>query len=214
MSAQTLNVLIIDNNMHFVKTAQQNLKKFQTKTFNLIWKEDWAKGIEELEKNKAINIILMDYFLSGKNGAEVTKILKEKKISIPVIFLSSDKDLHSAIEAMKLGVEDYLIKEEVTETALPRAILNVLERVQLKKQIEESEKNKIIAEQRAAAVQELIIAICHEFNNPLAAMKISADIIAKHPLTEEEKKLVHEISHHIETVEKEIKKLQKLNSQT
>ena len=210
MESSAINVLIIDDDIAYVRIAQMHLKKYQGRRFNIIWKEDGAKGLEELEHNAGIDVILMDYYLPNINGIEITKVIRSRTISTPIIFLTSNKDFRLAIEVMKLGVEDYLIKEEMSETILPTTLLSVLERVKLKRQIAAVEKNKLIAQKRAEAIKELIVTICHEFNNPLAAIKISTDIVARQKLSNDDRKLIEELDTNISVMEDEINKLKSI----
>ena len=53
--------------------------------------------------------------------------------------------------------------------------------------------------------------LSHEFNNPLAAMKISTDILARQHLQGEEMTLVKELDRNIGLIEKEITKLRDIN---
>ncbi len=210
MEAPAVNVLIIDDDIAYVRVAQMHLKKYQGRRFNIVWKEDGEKGIDELEHNAGIDVILMDYYLPHINGIEITKKIRSKNINTPIIFLTSNKDFRLAVEVMKLGVEDYLIKEEMSETILPTTLLSVLERVKLKRQIAAIGKNKLITQKRAEAIRELIVTICHEFNNPLAAIKISTDIVARQKLSADDRRLIEELDQNISLMEDEINKLKNI----
>ncbi len=210
MDDHSINVLIIDDDISFVRIAQLFLKKYQGRRFSIIWKEDGQKALAELEQNPGIDIILMDYYLPQMNGIEITKVIRARNINTPIVFATSNKDFRLAVEVMKLGVEDYLIKDELTETMLPITLINVLERVELKRQIVSVEKKELIAEKRTEAIKELVITICHEFNNPLAAIKISADIIARQNLLPTDRKIMEELDQTISLMEKEIIQLKNI----
>jgi len=211
MNAETINVLLIDDDASYFGITQHLLKQFSNKRFNLLWKDNGTKAIEELQNNKEINIVLMDYFLPEKNGLEIVKEIRQKNISIPIIFLTSNKNFKIAIEAMKYNVEDYLIKDETVGTILPRAILTALEREKIKLQIQKMEKEKILSEKKADAIRELIVTICHEFNNPLAAIKISSDIISKQNIQAEARDVLLQLNLNLSKIEKEITTLRDLD---
>jgi DNA-binding NtrC family response regulator len=203
-------VLIVDDDIAYANLVQQNLQKFAGKKFNILWKQNAQVVLEDLQRNRSIDIILMEYNLPGKNGLELVKELRERGIETPIILLTATKDYRVAIEAMKIGVEEYLLKDEASETFLPRTIFNVLDRVRLRKQIVEAERNRIFAERRTEAIRELIVAICHEFNNPLTAIKLTADTMARQDLQEKQKVIVAGIAADIHTIEEKIRKLQNL----
>jgi len=210
MSQAPVNVLLVDADITYAKLTQQHLTTFMGRRFNLLWKQAGNAALEELERNKKVDIVLTESHLPDMSGLELTRGIREKNIAVPIIFLTSEKDFRLAIEAMKTGAEEYLIKKETTDTILPRTILNILDRVELKRKIAEAEHNRVIAERRTEAIRELIVAISHEFNNPLTAMKLTADAIARQQLPEQQQLLVSEISEMINLIEGKIRKLQNL----
>ncbi len=210
MDPLRINVLLVDDDIAYARITQQQLTNFMGRKFNILWKQDGASALEDLQKNPSIDIVLMESSLPDMSGIELAKALRGQRIESPIIFLTGAKDFRLAIEAMKGGVEEYLIKDEVSETILPRTILNVLDKVQLKKQIAEAERNRIFAERRTEAIREVIVAICHEFNNPLTAIKLTADAIGRQKLRDRQKHLVTEIAEKIGTIEDKIRKLQNL----
>jgi DNA-binding NtrC family response regulator len=208
---ETINLLFVDDDAGYMAVAQQLLAKYQGKKFNIIWKQDGPAALEELKNNKRIDLVLVDYYLPEINGMEVTKLIRENKIDVPIIFLTSNRDFRLAIEAMKFGIEDFLMKDEAVDSVLPRTIVNILERVYLKLRIAEQQKTDLIAKKRTDAIKELVVTVCHEFNNPLAAIKISTDILSRQRLQQEEMELVKNLDRNISIIEKEITKLRDIN---
>jgi len=99
----------------------------------------------------------------------------------------------------------------MADTILPRTIMNVLERIHLKRQINDAEKEKLLSLKKTEAIQELVVTMCHEFNNPLAAIKISADILSRQKISENERELVQRLNLSISQLEKQIIRLRDLN---
>ena len=208
---EIINLLFVDDDAGYMAVAQQLLAKYQGKKFNIIWKQDGPAALEELRNNKRIDLVLVDYYLPEINGMEVTKLIRENKIDVPIIFLTSNRDFRLAIEAMKFGIEDFLMKDEAVDSVLPRTIVNILERVYLKLRIAEQQKTDLIAKKRTDAIKELVVTVCHEFNNPLAAMKISTDILSRQHLQQGEMELVKNLDRNISMIENEITKLRDIN---
>ena len=206
-----IRLLFVDDDTSYMAVAQHLLSKYQGTRFDILWKQNGRGALEVLEKNPEIDLILMDYHLPEHNGLEVTRQIREKNIDIPIIFLTSNRDFRLAIEAMKFGVEDYLVKDEAVDSVLPRTIVNILERVHLKKRIAERGKADLIAKNRTNAIKELIVTVCHEFNNPLAAIKISTDILLRQALSPGERTLVEAMDRNVGLVEKEIARLRDLD---
>jgi DNA-binding response OmpR family regulator len=210
-SPEVINLMIVDDDAGYFAIAQHYFSKYQGRKFNIIWKQDGASALEELERKTKVDVILVDYYLPEVNGLEVTRALREKGIEIPIIFLTSNRDFRLAIEVMKYGVEDYLVKDEAVDSVLPRTAVNVLERALLKKRIAEQQRNDLIARKKTEAMKELVVTVCHEFNNPLASMLICTDILSRQQLSDKEKESVKELDKNIRLIEKEITKLRDLN---
>ena len=211
MNEIPIHVLLIDDDISYAKTAQSQLKKFQGNDFKITWEKTGAGGIERLKTDPTIAAVLVDYYLREMTGLDVAREIRGQKIDVPIVFTSSNKDFQLAVEAMKLGVEDFLVKDEIVESVLPRTILNVLNRVQLKRKIAQVEKNKILGQKRTEAIKELVVTICHEFNNPLAAIKISTDIISRQKLNPKDRGAIQTLDNNIRSIEKEIIKLRDIN---
>ncbi len=208
---ETIHLLFADDDPGYMAVAQHLLGKYQGKKFEILWKKDGPSTIRELESNPSIDLLLIDYYLPEMNGLDVTRAIREKKIDVPIIFLTSNRDFRLAIEAMKFGIEDYVVKEEAVDSVLPRTIINILDRVTLKKKVAEHQKTELIAKKQTDAIRELVVTVCHEFNNPLAAIKISTDILLRQKLAEKERELVKELDKNISVIEKEINKLRDIN---
>lgn len=209
--AEAITLLFVDDDTSFMAIAQQLLSRYQGKKFNIVWKQNGPTAIEELQRNPALDLILIDYYLPEVNGLDVIREIREKKFKIPIILLTTHRDFRLAIDALKYEVEDYIVKDEAVESVLPRTIINILERVRLKARIAEQQKANLIARRRTEAIKELVVTVCHEFNNPLAAIKISTDIVARQELSPETRQLVEELDKNIGLVESEVTRLRDIN---
>src|SRR5690349_12177943 len=150
MEPTKLQILLVEDNKDFAKLVQVYLQRYEKDKFEVVWKENHPDAMAVLAERSDFDIILMDYFLPGKNGLEITKELMERKINIPVVFLTVNKDFDLALDVMKLGVDDYLVKEEISSPVLPKTVLNVVEKHRLRKQL----LNIEVSQQRLQAIRE------------------------------------------------------------
>jgi sigma-B regulation protein RsbU (phosphoserine phosphatase) len=172
-----VRILLVEDNKEFANLVQLFLRKHEPEQFDVLWKENGAAALTELETSSAFDLILMDYFLPGQNGLEVTRVLRQRGNAIPVVFLTVNKDFDLAVEVMKLGVEDYLVKEEISTPVLPKTILNVIERKKLKDQLTHLE----ISQKRLETIQEIVVKITQEIRMPLDGMRMNVDaLVGKH----------------------------------
>jgi DNA-binding NtrC family response regulator len=211
MEDTPVKVLLIDDDEDYVSVVGQYVRTFQHRKFDLHWVPDGEKALKKLSGGERYDMILMDYYLPKSNGLEWVKKIHELNLNIPIVLLTANKDFRIAIEAMKFGVEEYLVKDEVVETILPRTIVNVLERLQLKKKVLEAERLTLVSQKETEAKQELVVTMCHEFNNPLAAIKISADILSRQSVDDHQKEMLRQLNESITKLEQQIVKLRDLN---
>lgn len=89
---------------------------------------------EEALNNMNLNpeIVVLDYHLSAhktdaKNGVEILKLLKERHPETQVIMLSGQDKIEVAIDSMKYGAFDYVIKGETAFSRMENVLNNVSE---------------------------------------------------------------------------------------
>ena len=211
MSENPIHVLIVDDDADYVSMVKHYLRSFQNREFDLVWESNPENVLDRVTSNSSFDIILMDYYLPNNDGLDIIRKIRGLNVQTPIVVLTANKDFRVAIEAMKYGVEEYLVKDEAGDTILPRIILNVIERVRLKSQVQAAEKATLLSKKSAEAIQELVVTMCHEFNNPLAAIKISSDILARQKSEPHLQDLVHKLNENITRLEKQILKLRDLN---
>jgi FixJ family two-component response regulator len=209
--SKSVHVLLVDDDVAFSKLVQVILKRFQQRTFVFIWKDSVEGALAEIAQNQEIDVILMDYYFPTSNGLEFCLQLDQMGRFIPIIFLTGFRDFKLAVEAMKLGVEDFLLKDDLNEAYLPRTILGILDRVRIRKHKQAVEKRLAMAENRAQAIRELVVTVCHEFNNPLAAVKISFDLLQRQILEKVQPEVLKSFESRFNTIDSEIKQLRDIN---
>lgn len=176
-------LLFVDHDTSYMAVAQHLLTKYQARKFSILWRQDGPSALEMIQQRKGIHMLVVDYYLPEMNGLDFIRKIKSRNVDIPAIFLTSGRDFRIAIEAMRLGVEDFLVKDEAVDSVLPRTIVNILDRVHLKQRIAQQQHADLIARKQTDAIKELVVTVCHEFNNPLAAIKISTDILRRNKLS-------------------------------
>jgi signal transduction histidine kinase len=71
---------------------------------------DSAEAMEQALKRANWEIILCDYVMPGFGGLEAIKLLHQKGLDIPLIIVSGNVGEDAAVEAMKTGAQDYVMK--------------------------------------------------------------------------------------------------------
>lgn len=91
-------------------------------------------ALEELQKNPAIRLVILDLGLPDMNGMEMLGLIVQRHPGLPVIMLTGQKDVVLTVEAMKAGAYDFLTKP-VEKERLQAAIQNALKTSLLEKEI-------------------------------------------------------------------------------
>lgn len=91
--------------------------------------------LDNLDKNPGA--VTLDYSLPDISGEEVLKKIKEYNVDIPVVIISGQEDIKTAISLLKEGAYDYIVKDSDTKDRIWNAIKNIREKVELKAEISE-----------------------------------------------------------------------------
>ena len=123
-------ILVIDDNRHlgdFIAHSLLPSMGFEGKPVF-----DGASALKEIRELKPA-LLLLDLELPDINGLDLLRTLKQEGLSIPTILFTAHGSETIAIEAFRLGVEDYLIKPVKTEQ-LEAAINRALEETRLRRE--------------------------------------------------------------------------------
>jgi len=101
------NVLLVDDESEFVETFSERLELRDLKISKAFNGEE---ALQALEKNHDLEVVILDVKMPGMNGIETLAEIKKKFPLVEVIMLSGHSTVESAIEGMKKGAFDYLMK--------------------------------------------------------------------------------------------------------
>ena len=101
------NVLLVDDEIDFVETFSERLKMRDLEISTAFSGEE---ALQVLEANTNIEIVILDVKMPGMDGIETLAKIKSQFPLVEVIMLSGHTDVESAIDGMKQGAFDYLMK--------------------------------------------------------------------------------------------------------
>lgn len=129
---KNFNILYIEDDEKLLKHTSDILEDFVGELYSVKTTIEAMQII--LEKN--INIIISDILLENENGINFLKYLKNRDINIPSILTTAHTDTDYLLEAIKLKVENYIVKpiniNELLET-LHDILLPKVQEKELKK---------------------------------------------------------------------------------
>ncbi|KOH43406.1 hypothetical protein NC99_38330 [Sunxiuqinia dokdonensis] len=122
-------IFVVEDNPVYSKLVVSYLKtnKF-TNTEAFSSGEDVLKAMERQPK-----IVIQDYLLDGMNGIEVLKKAKQIAPDVEFIFLSGQDSIDIAINTMKYGAYDYIVKDQMALKKMVNKINKILSVSQLER---------------------------------------------------------------------------------
>jgi PAS domain S-box-containing protein len=162
---QSLCILVIDDNPGDRLLASRELKR---EFPNLQVKEiKEAESFAEALENGGFDLVITDYQLRWTTGIEVLRTVKERYPFCPVIMFTNTGTEEIAVEAMKSGLEDYVLKSPNRYFRLPAAVRVALERVR--------------SERRAALLEIRLQSLLNELNVGVFRSTLDRELLESNP---------------------------------
>jgi PAS domain S-box-containing protein len=132
-----MKALHIDANPGDARLVQKLLKDVGEKVvYN--WVKELGEGIQYIKRDKP-DIVILDMGLPDSQGLTTLAKLHSSAPEIPIVVVTGLEDEKIAVEAIRLGAQDYLYKSDLAPDLLVRAINHALSRAQLEEALRESE---------------------------------------------------------------------------
>ncbi|HCO11953.1 MAG TPA: response regulator [Desulfonauticus sp.] len=132
-----VNLLLVDDEKDFVETLSKRLRKKGIENLYAVYSGE--ECMDFLNQNKNIDVVILDVKMPGMDGIETLREIKIKYPLIEVIMLTGHGTVESAIEGMKLGAFDYLMK--------PCELEELLDKIEQAKNKKEEHEQKILEAQ-------------------------------------------------------------------
>jgi DNA-binding NtrC family response regulator len=123
-----IKVLLVDDEKDFIESLAERL---QLRDFNVSTALNGTDALNLIKENE-YDVIVLDVKMPGKDGIETLKEIKNITQLPQVIMLTGHATVETAIQGMKVGAYDYIMKPTVTED-----LINLINKA-----------NKIVEEQR------------------------------------------------------------------
>ncbi len=101
----------------------------------------FANGEDAIEQLDVYpEVVILDYHLSDHdqdvmNGLEILRNIREKSPLTKIIMLSSQNEISIAVDCLKKGASDYIIKDDVMSLSVEKSVSSIIKSIELKKEI-------------------------------------------------------------------------------
>src|ERR1700731_4840408 len=127
MNEKPLQVLLVEDNAGDVRLLREMFSKERRDAFQLTHLLRMSEAETHLAKG-GVDIVLLDLGLPDGHGLDTVRRAHAAAPGVPVIVLTGLDDEALAADAMNAGAQDYLIKGQIENRALPRALRHAIER--------------------------------------------------------------------------------------
>lgn len=182
-----IKILLIEDDIVEARLIQEILKSFNLNEFCLTHVKRLQTGIQRLRQEK-FDLVLLDLTLPDSQGLASVELLVQNFSHLPIVVLTNTNDNRLAIEAVKRGAQDYLVKRNINIDVLVRSIQYAIERQKASDLLRETNENLTNQIQQKTAElmkakeinhfqSELVSMFSHDFRSPLTTVLSCAELL-------------------------------------
>jgi len=180
MTQEPIRVLLIEDNPADARLIEIMLAEATTLSFQFRWADNLSAGMEQI-RTGSIDVVLLDLGLPESTGLETLQRLLVGARVPTLIVLSGIADEAVAVQALRSGAQDYLVKGRVDSALLIRAIRYAIERSQTEEALRQAhaELETRVAE-RTAELAEAVAALRLREQEFRALVEHTPDLVARY----------------------------------
>ncbi|MEH2050139.1 PAS domain-containing protein [Nostoc sp.] len=148
MSQQQRTLLIVDDSPEDRELYRRYLLRDREYSYTILEATLGRQGLELWQQHQP-DAVLLDYRLPDLDGLEFLAQLQPltQQPCLPVIVVTGQGNEAIAVQAMKAGAQDYIVKEQITPEGLQIAVNGAIETVQLRTQLQQRiERERVVAQ--------------------------------------------------------------------
>ena len=124
---ESLNILLVDDERNMLEVLSDVLN---AEGHPVTAANSGPEALEKIESDSAFDLVITDLKMPTMNGIDLLESIKVKRPHLPVVILTAYGTVESAVEAIKKGAYDYILKP-----FKPNEILGVIERLSERKSL-------------------------------------------------------------------------------
>lgn len=160
MTSKQLQRLTIDDSLADALVLRSCLNQAFPAGFDLTHVTNAESGLEALRENP-FDCVFLDYLLGDDDGLDVLRRIRASGDDVPIIAFSGNGCEDVAVEALKRGAQDYMVKSGLTSEAIERALSNAIEKVALARELKEKRQE----------LEDFAHVAAHDLRGPLTTIR-------------------------------------------
>ncbi len=114
---EEMKMMLVDDEERFLSTTQKLLSR---KGYDVLTASSGAEALEKLRANR-VHVVILDVKMPGMDGIETLRAIKRTYPLVEVIMLTGHATVESAVEGLKTGATDYLMKPSDIHVLIEKA---------------------------------------------------------------------------------------------
>lgn len=165
MSNPAYTVIIVEDDTGLNKLIQNKLKGLD---FSVRSAASGTEALRILEEHHEHVLLLLDYKLPDMTGNDLVQIMKLKPFKVPFIMMTGNLDLHIALEMIKLGALEYMVKDMNFLELVLGTVTKVLNQLKIEKLLYHSQSQiKLLSSAVNKVTTGIVITDPLEKDNPI-----------------------------------------------
>jgi signal transduction histidine kinase len=167
MMERCISLLLIEDDPADAYLLREMLRERRQLSFEVEWANRLRLGLEHLDAGQ-FDVVLLDLTLPDSAGLETLAAAHARAPGVPIVVLSGIEDEAIAIQAVREGAQDYLVKGRVDGNLVVRAIRYAIERQRAEDRIRHYAAE---LQQRNEEVRQFAYIVSHDLRGPLVSLK-------------------------------------------
>ncbi len=208
---RTYVILLVDDDENFRRGLKRQFSLMKTDfAFEILESASGSEAVAVLEERQ-VDCVLIDYNMPGGSGLEWLSRIFEINSEQAIIMITGAGSEEIAVKAMKHGVMDYLVKGSIVPENLERAIVNTIEKINMRKTIAEQQKQLIEAERHRVMIESLGAA-CHHVSQPVTVINAYLELMKRQEKSEQLQEMIGDCMQAAEEVGQVLDRLREVST--